>query len=84
MAFIAIGQLGNTITRIYNSRNYMAFIALESTATYTQIYNSRNYMAFIARGWYTANPLYHIYNSRNYMAFIASQAAAQRIAINLQ
>ena len=55
---------------IYNSRNYMAFIALRGFLyTLVCIYNSRNYMAFIAFGMYKFSSW--IYNSRNYMAFIA-------------
>ncbi|GFI53647.1 hypothetical protein IMSAGC022_00236 [Alistipes sp.] len=78
MAFIARRGVGAQQPFIYNSRNYMAFIARTATIRRIRIYNSRNYMAFIAfhaqdhgaRG---------IYNSRNYMAFIAMRDGAQRI-----
>ena len=33
---------------IYNSRNYISFIASPSLTRATEIYNSRNYISFIA------------------------------------
>ncbi|GFI53646.1 hypothetical protein IMSAGC022_00235 [Alistipes sp.] len=48
MAFIAYRR-PQIATDIYNSRNYMAFIAdMADGLTGVYIYNSRNYMAFIA------------------------------------
>ena len=49
MAFIAKHRGYNIKQKIYNSRNYMAFIAGLALAGVIAIYNSRNYMAFIAR-----------------------------------
>ena len=48
MAFIAKHRGYNIKQKIYNSRNYMAFIAGLALAGVIAIYNSRNYMAFIA------------------------------------
>ncbi len=48
MAFIA-PAVNSIAATIYNSRNYMAFIAHQTRVNYEyNIYNSRNYMAFIA------------------------------------
>ena len=49
MAFIAKHRGYNIKQKIYNSRNYMAFIAPFLITNIMNIYNSRNYMAFIAQ-----------------------------------
>ena len=61
MAFIAKHRGYNIKQKIYNSRNYMAFIAAGlDFVDLSLIYNSRNYMAFIASK-YGTNIMIYLY-----------------------